>query len=93
MRSMEEARSSQNGKSTWDVSSTEPASYTANETSGTWGKFYLFPPPIVQAGGAPFPSRLWLVLSNASQESSYGDTLSDIACVETSMMFGTGYGA
>jgi hypothetical protein len=66
------------------------------------GEILVIPPPIVQAGGAPFPSRLWLVLlvstpysmlSNASQESSYGDTLSDIACVETSMMFGTGYGA
>jgi hypothetical protein len=71
----------------------------SDEPSG--GNFSYFP-PIVQAGGAPFPSRLWLVLfvstpysilSNASQESTYGDTLSDIACVETSMMFGTGFGA
>jgi hypothetical protein len=53
---------------------------------------YLAPPQLLSS------IRLWLVLFVSThysilcnaQEPTYGDTLSDIACGETSRMFGTG---
>jgi hypothetical protein len=70
----------------------------------TGGNFTYPPPPPSTGWWSAFSEStvscsvrehplLHSILSNASQVSTYGDTLSDIECVETSMMFGTGYGA